>query len=54
LIFDRVELQEKVMIKREQLFKVVRERDPEILLTIGAGDIDQFVLPLKDWVLNKK
>lgn len=54
MIFDRVDLQEKVLINRTQLFRVLKERDPELLLTIGAGDIDQFVVPLRDWLLNKK
>lgn len=50
IIFDRVGLKEKVMVSREQLFKVVREQDPELLVTMGAGDINQFVEPLREWM----
>jgi UDP-N-acetylmuramate--alanine ligase len=50
LIFDQVNLAEKVLIRREQLLKVIRERNPELLVTMGAGDINQFVEPLKDWM----
>ena len=53
MILDRVQLDEKVLISREQLMRVVKERDPEILVTMGAGDIDQFVEPLKEWSLKK-
>ena len=49
MILDRVQLDEKVLISREQLMRVVKERDPEILVTMGAGDIDKFVEPLKEW-----
>jgi UDP-N-acetylmuramate--alanine ligase len=52
MILDRVQLDEKVLISREQLMRVVKERDPEILVTMGAGDIDQFVEPLKEWCLR--
>ncbi len=52
MILDRVQLDEKVLINREQLMRVVKERDPEVLVTMGAGDIDQFVEPLKEWCLR--
>jgi len=53
MILDRVQLDEKVLISREQLMRVVKERDPEILVTMGAGDIDKFVEPLKEWCSRK-
>lgn len=53
LIFREVDLHEKVLIKNEQLIHVLKERDPEILLTMGAGDIDRLVEPLKSWMERK-
>ncbi|MCA1747948.1 MAG: UDP-N-acetylmuramate--L-alanine ligase, partial [Bacteroidales bacterium] len=50
LIFKNVSLNEKVLIGGEQLIKVLNERDPEVLLTMGAGDIDRMVEPLKGWM----
>ncbi len=50
VIFREVNLQEKVLIKYEQLVNVLRERDPEVLLTMGAGDIDRLVEPLRSWM----
>ena len=52
LLLDRVQMDEKVLIKREQLLRVVKERDPEVLVTMGAGDINQFVGPLKEWCMR--
>ena len=46
LIFDRAELPDKVLISKGRLLAVLEERQPEVLLTLGAGDIDQFVDPI--------
>ncbi|MCK4745495.1 MAG: UDP-N-acetylmuramate--L-alanine ligase [Bacteroidales bacterium] len=48
-IFEQVELKEKVLVSREQLLRVVREQEPELLVTMGAGDINQFVAPIREW-----
>ena len=52
MLLDRVQMEEKVLIKREQLLRVVKERNPEVLVTMGAGDINQFVGPLKEWSMR--
>jgi UDP-N-acetylmuramate--alanine ligase len=46
LIFHQVDMADKVLIQKEQLLRVLEERNPEVLLTMGAGDIDQFVEPI--------
>ena len=53
MIFDRVNLKEKVLVSREQLLRVVREQDPTLLVTMGAGDINQFVAPLREWMKKR-
>lgn len=53
VIFSEATLKEKVLIKYEQLINVLQERDPEVLLTMGAGDIDRLVEPLKSWMEKK-
>ncbi len=50
LIFREVTLDEKVLIEDSQLLKVLKERNPEVLLTMGAGNIDTMVEPLKTWM----
>jgi UDP-N-acetylmuramate--alanine ligase len=53
LIFNRVKLKEKVLVSREQVLRVIREQDPEVLLTMGAGDIDQLVGPISHWMKKR-
>jgi UDP-N-acetylmuramate--alanine ligase len=52
MLLDKVNLKEKVLVSDEQLLRVIRERDPEVLVTMGAGDINQFVGPLKEWFMR--
>ena len=53
IIFRDVKLKEKVLIGSDLLFRVLQERDPEVLLTMGAGDIDKLVEPIKTWMEKK-
>ena len=53
LIFNKVNLREKYLVSWEQVLKVVVELDPELLVTMGAGDISQFVAPIKGWLERK-
>ena len=53
LIFDDLKNKgRKIECKKEQLFKVIEELKPEILLSMGAGDIDLMVEPLKDFLIQ--
>ena len=52
MLLDKVNLKEKVLVSRKLLLKVVKERDPELLVTMGAGDINQFVAPLREWLMR--
>lgn len=47
LIYDDLATNEKQLYNGEDLLNHLRMDRPEILLTIGAGDIDQMVLPIK-------
>ena len=50
VIFDLVNLKEKYLVTREQVMKVIAEQDPALLVTMGAGDIYQFVPPIEGWM----
>lgn len=54
LIFNRVNLEEKVLVGRDQLMRVLRERSPELLVTMGAGDISDFVETIRNWMQKRK
>ena len=41
LIFDKVKLANKTMIKKDQLFVEISKRKPTFLITMGAGDIGE-------------
>jgi len=53
MLLEKVRMNEKVLISREQLMRVVKEREPGLLVTMGAGDISQFVGPLREWCKGK-
>ncbi len=53
IIFDQVGIKDKMLVPREQLLKVVKAHNPELLVTMGAGDINQFVAPLKEWMSRR-
>ncbi|MEP7263160.1 MAG: UDP-N-acetylmuramate--L-alanine ligase [Bacteroidota bacterium] len=47
IIFDKVTIQDKEQCTKEELLSILGKRKPEVLLTLGAGDIDQLVQPIK-------
>lgn len=46
IIFDKVTCSEKTMCTKNELIEVLKNKKPEVLLTLGAGDIDQFINPI--------
>lgn len=53
LIFDRVTIPSKTLCKKEELLDVVAAGRYEVVLMLGAGDIDRLVEPVKD-VLSRQ
>ncbi|MEM1136373.1 MAG: UDP-N-acetylmuramate--L-alanine ligase [Bacteroidota bacterium] len=47
LIFNDIKCSEKWLLKDEELLAFIENEPPELLVTIGAGDIDRFVEPIK-------
>lgn len=49
VIFDKVAIKEKMLCKKEELLALMRRRGGyEVVLMLGAGDIDRLVLPVKE------
>lgn len=48
MILDRMKLLNKRKCGKQEAIDLVRIEKPELLLTVGAGDIDQLVHPLKN------
>ena len=47
-LLDQVNLEKKSLCSKEDLIEMLGRKNPEILITIGAGDIDQMVKPIKE------
>ncbi|MFC2101924.1 UDP-N-acetylmuramate--L-alanine ligase [Bacteroidota bacterium] len=48
MLLDKTDLADKVLCDKGELLQILDKRHPEILLTLGAGDIDQLVKPITD------
>jgi UDP-N-acetylmuramate--alanine ligase len=48
MILDRMKLWNKRKCGKQEVLDLVQSENPELLLTVGAGDIDQLVQPLKN------
>ena len=48
LILKNVALDKKEIVDKDALTQKVLDWQPEVVLTIGAGDIDKMVQPLKE------
>lgn len=53
LILDRVTIKEKQLCSKEELLLVVKKSTFDIVLMLGAGDIDCLVAPVKNILENK-
>ncbi len=52
MILDKVGLSEKRILSKGDVIEYVRDEKPELLLTVGAGDIDTLIEPLKKVLEN--
>ncbi|WP_411275364.1 UDP-N-acetylmuramate--L-alanine ligase [Daejeonella sp.] len=47
MILEKIELSKKRILSKRDVIEYVKEQKPELLLTVGAGDIDTLIEPLK-------
>ena len=52
MILNKVTLQDKVLVPKEQLMDTLKSRKLECLVTFGAGDIDRFVPQIEEYLKN--
>ncbi len=50
MLLDKMVLKNKHLIQKADLLSELKQRQPEVLLTMGAGDIDTFVEPIKQLI----
>ena len=53
IIFDKVTIADKVLLKKEQLMEYLENEPIDTLITFGAGNIDRFVEPITE-MLRKR
>ena len=49
-LLDKINLNNKCLCPKESLLETIAERKPELLVTMGAGNIDRFVEPLQNMI----
>jgi UDP-N-acetylmuramate--alanine ligase len=52
MLLDRIHKKEKMICTKENLVSIIAEKKFEVLMTLGAGDIDQLVNPIKNYLLK--
>jgi UDP-N-acetylmuramate--alanine ligase len=52
IIFDKIENQNKTLCTKENVLSLIEAKKPELLVTIGAGDIDTLIQPIKALLLQ--
>ena len=53
MLLDKVNLKNKRLCSKAELIDAVLSNIPDVLVTMGAGDIDRLVEPLKNALINK-
>jgi UDP-N-acetylmuramate--alanine ligase len=53
IIFKDVTCSEKVLLKRDELMDYLADENTELLITLGAGDIDRFVEEIARMLENR-
>lgn len=52
MLLDRIHKKEKMICTKENLVYLIAKKKIEVLMTLGAGDIDQLVNPIKNYLLK--
>lgn len=53
MLLDKMQLKNKMVCSKENIVEEIAQRNIEVLLTMGAGDIDTFVEPIRKKLISK-
>ncbi|HLF35420.1 MAG TPA: UDP-N-acetylmuramate--L-alanine ligase [Cyclobacteriaceae bacterium] len=53
LIFDKLKTVSKSLVKMDDVTGIIKDKKIEVLATLGAGDIDKIVSPIREILLKK-
>lgn len=51
-LLDKINVDRKQLVSPEDVLEIVKQNRPELIVTVGAGDIDRLVKPLKEILEN--
>jgi UDP-N-acetylmuramate--alanine ligase len=54
ILFNKMHNPNKTLVTKQNLMEILRGGNYDVLLTLGAGDIDTFVQPIKNMLENQK
>lgn len=54
MLLDKMKSKQKHLVKKEDLMEFLKDKPLEVLMTMGAGDIDKFVQPIEEMLKNRK
>jgi UDP-N-acetylmuramate--alanine ligase len=52
MVLDKIKNPNKQILSKQDAIEYIRANKPELLLTVGAGDIDTLIQPLKTILQN--
>jgi UDP-N-acetylmuramate--alanine ligase len=52
MLLNKMQITDKSICPKEELVQLISNKKPEVLLTMGAGDIDKLVEPIKNKLLH--
>jgi len=50
IIFNEIRSPEKQLCRKSELMGELLHKKPDVLVTMGAGDIDTFIAPIREWL----
>lgn len=53
MLLEKVRTKNKKLVSKKELVKEIRDREVEVLVTLGAGDIDAMVEPIKNELMTR-
>jgi UDP-N-acetylmuramate--alanine ligase len=48
MLASKIDVQKVTLCGKQECLEIITKQKPDLLLTVGAGDIDTLVLPLKN------
>ena len=53
IVFDKMKNPNKVLVTKANVLEVLKAKDLDVVMTIGAGDIDTMVEPIWNWMKSR-